>query len=178
MFSVLDRTFSRITLALALVAVIAVMAIAPASAHAQENPPRTPIELSCASNAFAQVLGTTPVGDGSQTLILARVILEPGGYIGAHTHPGTLIVTVEQGEFGFALVDHHGEMEINRAATASSEASTDVVNGTDPMLLNPGDWFVETGMIHTAQNLSDGVTTVVLTALIESGQPLTICAGS
>ena len=176
MFSVLDRTVSRITLVLVLLGMIALVAITPA--HAQENPPPNPITLACANNAFAQVLGATPVGDGSQTLILARVILEPDGYIGAHTHPGTLIVTVEQGEFGFALVDHHGEMEINRAATASSEASTEMTNGSEPMLLNPGDWFVETGMIHTAHNLSDGVTTVLLTALIESGQPLTICADS
>ena len=38
-------------------------------AFAQENPPRTPIELPCATNAFSQLLGATPVGDGAQTLV-------------------------------------------------------------------------------------------------------------
>jgi hypothetical protein len=31
-------------------------------------------------------------------------------------------------------------------------------------------------MIHTGENVGDGVTTLLLTALIESGQPLTMCA--
>lgn len=175
MLSVLDRTFSRITLALSLVAMIALIAVAPSQAH-QENPPRTPVELSCATNVFAQVLGATPVGDGSQTLILARLYFEPGGAIGAHTHPGTLIVTVESGEFGFTLVDHGDEMTINRGATATSEAASEQISGDELVVLNAGDWFVETGMVHTGQNLTDGTTTVLLTALIESGQPLTICA--
>jgi hypothetical protein len=31
-------------------------------------------------------------------------------------------------------------------------------------------------MVHTGVNLSDGQTTVLVTGLIEPGQPLTICA--
>jgi quercetin dioxygenase-like cupin family protein len=175
MLSTLDRTYSRLTLILILIAMVASITVAPARSHERSPMPRSPIDLPCASNAFAQVLGATPIGDGSKTLILARVILEQGGYIGAHTHPGTLIVSVEEGAFGFALVDDQEDMEINRGATATSDASTEWV-GSDLTVLNPGDWFVETGMIHTGENVGDGVTTVLLTAVIESGQPLTMCA--
>jgi hypothetical protein len=44
-----------------------------------------------------------------------------------------------------------------------------------PSIRGNGRWFVETGMIHTATTLVDGPTTVLLNAMIEADQPLTIC---
>ena len=142
---------------------------------AQENPPPNPVTIPCAVDVSAQVLGMSPVGDGSQTLVLARVIFAPGGSLGAHTHPGTIVATIESGSFGFTHLGD-GEMSVNRAATAETEAVTEPLPHGTEVTLAPGDWFVETGMIHSAKNLSDGPTTVVLTGLIETGQPLTICA--
>lgn len=126
----------------------------------------------CCSSA--QVLGSSPIGDGAQTLVQARVIFAPGGSIGMHTHPGTLVMTVETGVFGFT---HHGdgEMTLNRVATAEAEATTEPMPHGEEIATNPGDWFVETGMIHTGSNLSDGETTVLISGVIETGQPLTIC---
>ena len=148
--------------------------LAPLTATAQDNPPRTPIDLPCATNAFAQVLGSTPVNDGSQVLVQARVIFGEGGMIDLHTHPGTLIVTVESGEFGFTHMSD-GEMVVNRAATSDREASQEPLPHGTEVPLAPGDWFVETGMIHRGTNLADGETTVILSGLIEPDQPLTIC---
>lgn len=151
------------------------LASAPAyTAIAQENPPPNPIELPCATNVSAQVLGMTPVNDGEQTLLLARVIFGPGGSIGEHTHPGSLVITVESGSFGFTHLGD-GEMTVNRVATADAEASVEPMPHGEEVVLNPGDWTVETGMIHTGANLSDEPTTVLLSGLIEGGQPLTIC---
>jgi hypothetical protein len=45
----------------------------------------------------------------------------------------------------------------------------------EEVVINPGDWTVETGMIHTARNLLEEPTTVLLAAMIDAGQPLTIC---
>jgi len=144
-------------------------------AMAQDNPPAKPIDLPCATGASAQVLGSTLVNDGTQNLLQVRVILEPGGGFTEHTHPGYVVATVESGLFGFT---HHGdgEMMVNRAATADGEAIQEPLPHGVETTLNPGDWFVETGMVHTGVNLSDGQTTVLVTGLIEPGQPLTICA--
>ena len=142
---------------------------------AQELPPPNPIDIPCATNMSAQVLGATPVGDGSQTLVLARVIFAPGGSLGAHTHPGTLTAIVETGSFGFTLIED-GEMMITRAATADTEATQEPLTPGEEASLDPGDSFIEAGMIHSARNLSDQQTTVLLAGLIESGQPLTSCA--
>lgn len=141
---------------------------------AQEAPPPKPIELDCAADASAQLLSATPVGDGSQTLVLARVLFAPGGSIGAHTHPGTLAAVVESGSLGFTLLEDD-EMVITRAATEDTEATEESLVPDKETVLNPGDSFIEMGMVHSATNLSDGQTTVVLAGLIESGQPLTTC---
>ena len=154
-------------------ALISSLAFAPALA--QDNPPPKAITIECASGVSSQVLGMSPVGDGSQTMILARVIFAPGGSLGAHTHPGTVVATVESGSFAFTHLGD-GEMNVNRAATATTEATSEPLPHGEEVILAPGDWFVETGMIHSAKNLSDGPTTVVLTGLITTGQPLTICS--
>jgi hypothetical protein len=107
-------------------------------------------------------------------MVLARVIFAPGGSLGSHTHPGTVVATVECGSFGFTHLGD-GEMSINRAATAGTEAATEPLAHGEVVILAPGDWFVETGMIHSAKNLSSETTTVVLTGLITTGEPLTIC---
>jgi hypothetical protein len=168
MFTSLRRTIAGLSI------LAAVVAFGTGPALAQENPPRTPIELPCASNAFAQVLGKSPVDDGSQTLVQARVIFAPGGSIGMHTHPGTLVMTVESGVFGFTHMGD-GDMTLNRVVTSETEASTVAMPHGEEIAINPGDWFVETGMVHTGVNLSDGETTVLISGLIETGQPLTIC---
>ncbi len=89
-------------------------------------------------------------------------------------HPGTLVVTVESGSLGFTLIDDD-DMSLNRAATTGAESTMEPLPQGEEVALNPGDWFIETGMVHTGVNLADGPTTVLLTGLIEPGQPLTIC---
>ena len=171
MTGITGRTLRIVSLSVALLASVA---SATAQAGAQGNPPANPITLPCATNASAQVLGSTPVGDGSQTLIQARIIFGPGGSIGEHTHPGTLVLTVESGQFGFTPVGA-GEMTVNRAATAETESVSEPMVAGEEMVVNPGDWFVETGMVHTGVNLSAEPTTVLLTGLITTGEPLTSC---
>ena len=118
--------------------------------------------------------GMTPVNDGAQNVVLARIILGPGGSVGEHTHPGTVVFTVESGVLGFT---HLGDMEmtVTRAATANAEAVVEPLPHGEEVALNPGDTYVESGMVHTASNLSDGDTTVLMSGLMEAGQPLTVC---
>ena len=162
----------RTTLLVAITAILSLFAVTATSA--QEAPAPKPIDLPCVSNVSGQVLNATPVGDGSQTLVLVRIILGPGGTIGNHTHPGTLAVTIESGSFGLTLSDH-GEMGINRGGPASAESTPEPMTPGQQYTLAPGDGFIETGMIHRAANLSDGDTTVLIAGLITTGEPLTQC---
>lgn len=159
----------------ALVAVAALLLVTPlTSTAAQELPPPQPIQLDCATDASAQVLNSTPVGDGSETLVLARVLFAPGGSLGEHNHPGTLAVVVESGTLGFTLIDD-AEMVITRAATADTEATEEPVVPGEELVLDPGDAFIDMNMVHSVTNLDDGQTTVMFAGLIETGEPLTAC---
>jgi hypothetical protein len=171
------KTQNRTIVATVLMVVMFTLSGVWSTLGAQEAPPPKPITLDCAVNASSQLLGATPVGDGSRSLVLVRVIFGPGGSIGAHTHPGTLTVVVESGSLGFTLLDH-GEMTITRAATVDSEPTEEPLVQGEETVLNPGDGFIEMGMVHSAANLSDGDTTVVFAGLVETGQPVTACAST
>jgi len=167
------QSLYRLSRILALVAFLSIIPIS--STAAQEAPSPKPIDLACATDMSSQLLGATPIGDGSQTLISARVIFGPNGSLGAHTHPGTLVATIESGSLGFTLLEH-GEMTVSRSATDGAEASQEPIAMGEEVSLDPGDGFVEMGMIHSARNLSNEPTTVLLSGRVATGQPLTACA--
>lgn len=162
---------ARLPLALALIAAGALTVGTGASAQ----PEPQPVTLPCATNVSAQVLGNTlPSNAEGQALVLARIVFGPGGSIGAHTHPGTLIVSVESGTLGFTLVDDH-PMAVMRAAGAGTPAAEEPLTTGTEIELAPGDYFVETGMVHTARSLGDEPASVLVSGLIEAGRPLTEC---
>jgi quercetin dioxygenase-like cupin family protein len=126
---------------------------------------------SCISGVEAQVLGATqPEQAAGYTLVTARLTFEPGGTIGAHTHPGTLVVTIESGTFGLTLLSE-GEMHITRAGSDTEEMAVQ----DEETVLEAGDGFVEMGMVHSARNLGDDELVVTVSGLVEEGQPLTQC---
>ncbi len=166
------RRTPRLFVALGLVAA---GALAVASSGTAAPPERQPITLPCATNAFVQVLGRgTPAGGEEQALVLARVTFEPGGGIGPHTHPGTLVQTVESGTLGFTLIEA-GEMAVMRAGGAGTPAAAEPLPVGQEVELRPGDWFVETGMVHTGRAVGDEPVVLTYAGLFAEGQPLTTC---
>jgi len=111
-----------------------------------------PVTVPCATNVFAQPLGRgLPAAAEGQVLVLIRITIAPGGGIGPHTHPGTLVNAIESGTFGFTLVDH-GEMTVMRSGEAGTPAAAEAIVPGQEITLQPGDWFVETGMVHSARH--------------------------
>ena len=154
---------------------VAAGALAGASLGSAAPPERQPVTLPCATNAFVQVFGRgAPAAAGGQELVLARVTFEPGGGIGPHTHPGTLVQTVESGTLGFTLVEE-GEMALMRSGGAGTPAAAEPLPVGQEVELGPGDWFVETGMVHTGRAVGDEPVVLVYAGLFEAGQPLTAC---
>jgi quercetin dioxygenase-like cupin family protein len=133
-------------------------------------------ELECASDFYIQPLGRTAATNAeAMSLVLVRVIIEPGGGIGPHTHPGNLVISVESGTFGFSLVGSHNEMTFMRPGENGNPATElGVVPGEEAQLV-AGDWIVETGMVHSARAVGDEPAVVVFSGLIADGQPLTTC---
>lgn len=152
-----------------------------ANAATTAQPAPQPVTIPCATNVGAQVLGNAaPETATGQSMVLARIVFGVGGSIGPHTHPGTLVVSVESGTLGFTRTEdvemgEAGEMAVMRAAPAGTPAAVAPLTPGQEVELAPGDWFVETGMVHTARSLGDEPASVLLSGLIAAEQPLTQC---
>ena len=164
-----------VQLPLALVLMSAVVLSAGAGSRAAQPAPQ-PVTLPCATDMRTQVLGNAqPASAEGQALVLVRAFFGVGGGIGPHTHPGTLVVAVESGRFGVTLEEEGMAMTVMRAGGAGTPAAAEPLTAGQEAVLNPGDWFVETGMVHRARTVGDEPARVVFTGLVAAGQPVTRC---
>lgn len=92
--------------------------------------------------------------DDASHLLMARFTIQPGAVFPWHTHPGTVLINVIQGEFVFVFADDCVHREF-----APGDA-----------LVDPGD------VVHTAYNPGDDEPTQVVVAFIGAPAegPLTI----
>jgi quercetin dioxygenase-like cupin family protein len=163
-------------LTLALVLISAVMASFAAAGRAAPAAPQ-PVTLPCATDMSIQMLGNAPPASApNHSLVLVRAYFGVGGGIGSHTHPGTLVVAVVSGQFGVTL-DEASEMgmAVMRAGEAGTPAVEEMLIPGQETVLDPGDYFIETGMVHSARTVGDEPVEVVFTGLVEAGQPVTSC---
>ena len=164
--------FARFIVPLTLVAVGALTTASPSIAAPPEP---QPVTLPCATNMSVQMLGNAPPAAAEgQTLVLVRALFGPGGGIGPHTHPGTLVISVESGAFGFTP-SHEGEMTVMRSGDPGTPPASEPLSAGQEVVLHPGDWIVETGMAHSARTVGDEPVEVVFSGLVAAGQPLTTC---
>jgi quercetin dioxygenase-like cupin family protein len=147
---------------------LATVAFVPGRTSAMEENPGHPW---CVSGVTVSPIGQAmPEEASGQALVLLRLTIAPGGGFAAHTHPGTLIASIESGTFDLTQLDDM-EMSVTRA-TGESEPMTKGVTLT----LDPGDWFVEPGgMVHTGFNNGSEPTTVLLTGVVDPNLPLVQC---
>lgn len=164
---------TQFVLSLGLVAAAVALTGSPSGAAPPEP---QPVILECATDMTVQILGNAvPASAPDQALLLVRAAWAPGGGIGPHTHPGDLVVTVESGSFGLTREEEGMEMTVMRAGDAGTPASPEPLTVGQEVVLEPGDWFVETGMAHSARNAGDEEVTVLFAGLVASGQPVTTC---
>ena len=129
-----------------------------------------PIEL--APGVTAAVFGAAPsVGAPGQTVYLVRFTFQPGAEIFAHNHPGTTLLGVESGSFGWTL--GAGTAHVVRAAAGATDPAEDLTEPGTDVILEPGDAiFYESDVVHTARGAGDEPTVVLGTLVLEAGQPL------
>jgi quercetin dioxygenase-like cupin family protein len=172
-----EDVLKRVVYLVATVAIVAVSMLVsgPASSAAQPEP--QPVTLPCATDMRVQVLGNAmPASAEGQALTLVRAYFGVGGGIGPHTHPGTLIVVVESGQFGVTLEEESDMgMMVMRPSEAGTPPAEEMLTAGQETVLEPGDWFIETGMAHSARTVGEEPVEVTFTGLTEAGQPLTAC---
>lgn len=162
-------------LGLLMVFSLSILAMQPAAARAEQGEQTLP--LPCATGITYTMLGVAqPQTAKGQALVQLELYFAPGGELKAHTHPGALVVNVESGTLGFTMIDlGTGQMEVHRKGeTAATPAMAMTPN--QEITFNAGDWFVEEGMVHSARNLGSAPVKVLISGLIQAGQPLVKCA--
>jgi quercetin dioxygenase-like cupin family protein len=106
-----------------------------------------------------------------QTVYLARLTFQPGAEIIPHSHPGTSVIGVVSGSFGWTLVE--GSAQVTRGAAAGATEATEMVTepGTE-VILAPGDAIVyEDDVVHTARGAGDEETVILVTQVLTAGEP-------
>jgi quercetin dioxygenase-like cupin family protein len=158
-------------LALILVLTLAVAVTPHLSAQEQTAGPITAIEL--APGVSAEVFAGAPSDRApQQTVYLARFVFEPGAEIFPHSHPGTVVLGVQSGSFGWTLVEGTAHV-VRRAAAGATGLSEDLTAPGTEVILKPGDAiFYEDDVVHTARGAGEEAAVVLGTLVLTSGEAL------
>jgi quercetin dioxygenase-like cupin family protein len=138
------------------------------------TPPAGPITVNeIAPGVTAEVLAAAPSALApGQTVYVARFIFQPGAEIFPHSHPGTTVLGVLSGSFGWTL--QAGTAYVIRGA--GSGATGPVETLTEPgadVVLEPGDEiYYEDDVVHTARGAGDTEAVVLASLVLETGAPL------
>jgi quercetin dioxygenase-like cupin family protein len=117
-----------------------------------------------------EILGDAPSPDApGMTLVLLRATLAPGAALPPHIHPGQLVIAVESGTAGYAIVSPEGQSERGRFGTPTA---SEVIASGPEVLLGPGEWIVEQpGIVHTARNAGEEPLVLLISGLVTAGEP-------
>jgi quercetin dioxygenase-like cupin family protein len=115
--------------------------------------------------------GATSARAPEQTVYVARFVFQPGAEIFPHSHPGTTILGVQSGTFGWTLLE--GTAHVVRAAAIGGTATEELTALGTEVILEPGDAiFYEDDVVHTARGAGDEETVILGTLVLISGEPL------
>jgi quercetin dioxygenase-like cupin family protein len=142
------------------------------------TPAAAPITVNeLAPGVTAEVLAAAPSALApGQTVYVARFIFQPGAEIFPHSHPGTTVLGVLSGSFGWTL--EAGSAHVVRGAgSGATGPAEDLTEPGTEVILEPGDAiFYEADVIHTARGAGDTEAVVLGTLVLETGAPLLLPA--
>jgi quercetin dioxygenase-like cupin family protein len=92
-----------------------------------------------------------------------------------HNHPGTIVLGVESGSFGWTL--QAGTAHVVRGAGSGGSDVDDLTEPGTEVDLEPGDAiFYEDDVIHIARRADDEPAVVLGTLVLTAGEPLIMSA--
>jgi quercetin dioxygenase-like cupin family protein len=145
----------------------------PPEASESSAAPGGPISVvELAPGVTAEVFAAVPSDRApDQTVYLARFVFEPGSEIFPHNHPGTAVLAIESGTWGWTLLE--GTAHVVRGAATGNTAVEDVTEPGTEVMLEVGDAiYYEDDVVHTARGVGDGDTVLWATGVFTPGEPL------
>ncbi len=157
-----------------LLAGFAIVGASPVARGQEASPAAAPIAIGIlAPGVTAEVLAAAPstVAPG-QTVYVARFVFQPGAEIFPHSHPGTTVLGVVSGAFGWTL--KAGTAHVIRGAGAGAAGPVEDLTepGTD-VILKAGDAiYYEADVSHTARGAGDTEAVILGSLVLTAGAPL------
>jgi hypothetical protein len=157
-----------------LFAALLVGVFAPTTRAQDATPPTGPISvIELAPGVTAEVLAAAPSAAApDKTVYIAYFTFNAGAEIFPHSHPGTTVLGVRSGTFGWTLVAGVAHVIRGAGSGATGPIEDITVPGTD-VILEPGDEiYYESDVIHTARGAGDTPAIVLGTLILDTGAPL------
>ncbi|HEV2108163.1 MAG TPA: hypothetical protein VGR16_07865 [Thermomicrobiales bacterium] len=170
-------TAIRRSRSLLIITLVALGGIAAPGIAAQDATPAAETEgisvIELAPGVTAEIFAGAPSDRApGQTVYVARFVFQPGAEIFPHRHPGTTVLGVASGSFGWTLVEGTAHVVRGAAAGATGPAEELTEPGTD-VILEPGDAiYYEDDVVHTARGAGDEEAVVLGTLVLTSGEDL------
>ena len=160
---------SRIRIMVSLLAVVLLGLVGAAPAAGQEESPAA--SGSPAPTLKAELLGSGPLAAlPGYEVSLRRTTLPPGVGIAPHTHPGSIVIYVDEGTWNYTPLA--GRAVLSRAAVegASPAPSEELAYNTE-VVLNAGDWLYVEEPGDTVLNDGDEPVVLLIAAVAPIGVP-------
>jgi quercetin dioxygenase-like cupin family protein len=150
----------RFIVVLALATGIALGALLPAAFGNTETAP------TAVRNALAQ---TSQVqGAPGRTMILSRVVVEPGAKLATHHHLGTQIARVQAGTLTYTV--RRGSAVVRNGESDQNPTLVRKIGAGETAAIRAGQWIVEQPSdIHEATNRSSDPVVLYLATLLQQG---------
>jgi quercetin dioxygenase-like cupin family protein len=125
-----------------------------------------------APGVVAEVFAAAPSARApGQTVYTARFTFQPGAEIFPHSHPGTTILGVASGSFGWTLLAGMAHV-VRGAASGAAGPAEDITEPGTEVILEPGDAiYYEDDVVHTARGAGDEPAVVHATQVLTTGEP-------
>jgi len=150
----------RTATALALIVAFALGAVLP-GAFAQ-----TKAAPSAVRNALAET--SRVQGAPGRTLVLSRVVVDPGAELALHHHLGTQVAHIEAGTLTYTV--RSGSAVVKTGESDQSPRTVRFIKAGQTARIRPGQWIVEQPSdIHEAANHGSAPVVIYLATLLRTG---------
>lgn len=141
------------------------------SAQTPTQPAATgPVGVSMQSMGVGEP-GATP----GLELTLRRTKIEVGGRLPAHSHPGSLVIYVEAGQFGYTALG--GIANVTRKAVDGTPVPAESMPIGTEVVLVPGDWLYSEDPNDDIRNAGEDDVVLIVAGLTRIGEPFTTLMG-
>lgn len=136
-------------------------ALSSAFGHAETAP-------TAVRNALAQ--SEKVQGAPGRTLVLSKVVIEPGAKLALHHHLGTQVAHIESGVLTYTV--EQGSVTVRRGEADQSPKVVRSIKAGQTGRIHAGQWIVEQPSdIHRATNSGSSPVVIYLATLLKSGAP-------